>query len=100
MIRPLCVDVPRRGAHPRLTRWHVLDDDCADAHGCACADLEVLADAGVGADPRSVSDFNRAGYLRASDDDAVAPDPDVVGDVDEVVDPRPGAYHRVAVGTA
>src|ERR1700759_370484 len=56
----------------------------------------MIADRGLAADGDAVAERRAAGDARLAADDAGAPEPDVVADLDKIIERAAGADHRVA----
>ena len=60
----------------------------------------MAGDARLPAGDDEIAEFGRAGYPDLADDDAMAADDDVMGDLNEIIDLGPLADDRVAIGAA
>ncbi len=81
---------------PCFAGRHVLEDRRRGADLGARADRQVIGHAGLAAERDSVAHRRAAGNAREGGGDAVATEPDVVGDMDEIVDLGVLADRRIA----
>ncbi len=91
---------PGRRAAPSLAGGNVAHDAGFGGDLRAGADLEMARQPRLTAEGGEVADHGRAGNARLRDENAVAADDDIVADLHEIIDLRPLADDRVAIGAA